>query len=827
MRLRLLILIAVALAVVAAWQRWPAAGPSANPAPQPAQDQGSMDIIDFMQTVPTSPFWRVRRRPPALVQNGDPGDATLARIRGRCVAAEDARPLAGCTVLAEANDSVQVVTGSDGVFDLHVAPGRFASPRLQVGAADRVQRRGALLPLEPGSCQDLGDILLQRGKAVHGVLVDGAGRGVGGVTVAVWGVDDGLQSAPSERGWVKAETGDDGRFAFESPLPPGDLELELGQWVGEWRLLKRRCLPTRVHVDAAEPTAPLRLVDQPIAQIAGVVVDERDRPVPGVMLATEAGNQARSDRHGHFWLQNLQAEASPARLRVLDTGQWEPDDEVHPLPWGSADARIVLRCGIDVPLEVVDDGGAPVERFKVFFAPASILQSTGFSRSIGHAAYAPRSPGSFTVHDVRRGPNYVQVFPEDEELAPSAQIVSTVSEGMAPLRVVLQRMTPRPLTVTDVDGRPVAGAWVLLVRASELSRWECDMVTVTLRSEFQWNDREKWYGGVAQRLSVSEGSTDARGQLSLPCPPSMAGHFLVVTQTGFAPWVMPDPQWPAAGLTVHMQDACTVAGRVQLDGQDARRFALQLLRADGSEVAINSSGRLTPEADGSFRFENLEPGDYRVRLVRRLEGADASEAAGVAVEGGEVAVHAAADQRPSVTLQAPQPQFGAVRGRLSVSGQPASHWRVECERDDGCGRRGSFTTGSDGSFVADRLLPGRYHLAVRAPDHAPGMPAAILAETFEVGVGAASSRDFDFVRRRLVLHVRRDDGLPVSRLFELRIGRRACLWPYGKDIVLDPAPELPVSAGLFLAGSTWSEPVTMPQDKLEYEVEVVVPLHWR
>ena len=36
MRLRLLILIAVALAVVAVWQRWPAAGPSANAAPQPA-----------------------------------------------------------------------------------------------------------------------------------------------------------------------------------------------------------------------------------------------------------------------------------------------------------------------------------------------------------------------------------------------------------------------------------------------------------------------------------------------------------------------------------------------------------------------------------------------------------------------------------------------------------------------------------------------------------------------------------------------------------------------------------------------------------------------
>jgi hypothetical protein len=232
-----------------------------------------------------------------------------------------------------------------------------------------------------------------------------------------------------------------------------------------------------------------------------------------------------------------------------------------------------------------------------------------------------------------------------------------------------------------------------------------------------------------------------------------------------------------------------------------------------------------PAQDGSFHFDALPPGDYTLELCRRLECTDDNpfEPGGVPVDGAKVAVHLDAGARKAVSLRALAPLFGTVRGRLSVSGQLAVGWSVDLVRADTFTRRGSFVTGADGGFVADQLLPGRYHLAVRAPGKTPLEGIAILKEEFEVGPGADSSRDFDFTRRRLVLHARSDDGWPLLSVLGLRIGGWTNLWASGSDVVLDPAPELPVQLGGHAGAEHWSQPVAMPQDKLGHEVEVTVP----
>lgn len=818
------------LAVAAAWALWPevaqvpkavpvAASPAvAAPSPIDGSAEARPELLRTEATVPPGNNRGQQRDP---VPNGRSDDAALVHVRGRCITAEDGQPLAECTVTLDARDVVQVVTGGDGVFALHVAGDRYGM-RLQIEAKDRVRREGRIGKLDAGQQDDLGDIALLRGFPVTGVVVDAAGKRVAGVLLGVDSSSMGLPHGQHARHWLGALSGPDGAFEFESPLPPGEYRIDAGHLEGPRRgwldqrafAPDRRVLlaPDRFQVDAFVGAAPLRLVVQPIPEIRGRVVDEQGAAVAGVMLRTGGGNEAETDEDGSFWLRALQPEGATAQVAVTDSGRCDADAAVREMAWGSQDVQVMLHSGVEVTFEVVDDAGAPVESVEIYCVAVG---TPGSHRSVDAE---PAGAGRLVVRGVHRGANVVQVIDPFEDLMPGERRTIEVKDGIPPLRFVLVRMAPAQVQVVSELGAAIPGAHVQLVRTAAPPS--------SGRFEHLRRERLDWWGDGEEQLLVSAADTDAQGLARIAAPPSTRGLMLGVDKDGFAPALVQDPQLAGAPLRVVLAADCALIGVVELGAEPRQLFDLVLRDVQGRVPSNLQLERVRPAPDGSFRFAALVPGDYTLELCRRLECSDDNpfEPEGVPVPDAKVAVHLDAGAEKSVTLRASAPVFGTVRGRLLVSGQLAVGWCVDLVRADTFTRRGSFVTGADGGFVADHLLPGRYHLAVRLPGKSPLEGIAILKEEFEVGPGADFARNFDFTRRRLVLHVRGEGAWPLPPVMDLRIGGWTNIWPHGNDVVLDPAPELPVQFGS-VAAELWSQPVTMPQDKLVHEAQVVVP--WR
>ena len=131
---------------------------------------------------------------------------------------------------------------------------------------------------------------------------------------------------------------------------------------------------------------------------------------------------------------------------------------------------------------------------------------------------------------------------------------------------------------------------------------------------------------------------------------------------------------------------------------------------------------------------------------------------------------------------------------------------------------GTFAVADDGSFLAEALLPGRYHLAV----HSPWMPA-VLAAVVEIAPGVVQHQDFVFTARKLTLRFRTPAGEPATGNFELRCGPllREVQLPKTSELVLDPAPGLAIQVR-YRGTTEWSEPITMPGDRREHTADVVV-----
>jgi hypothetical protein len=309
MRRALGIGIGLLLVAAIAWAMWPAgAGPAV--AVRTADGSGAsgsaiataneVEAKATAQRVEAMKKSRARPSERPLVSNGKPDDPSLSHLRGRCVAEEDGRPLAGCSVKLEATARIEVTTGADGVFDLHFAT--TGDLTLAITAPDRVHRNGGIDGHTAGQHEDLGDIKLTRGFPLRGVVVRSDGRPAANQELCVIPVN---RSLPWQRGrrWIDAKSDADGAFVFESPVPAGDLLIQLFS----------PATPERLHVDPIAGIEPQRIVLKSIEEIAGIVVDDQDKPVEDVVIATDGGNQDKSDSAGEFRLRALKPESGPTR----------------------------------------------------------------------------------------------------------------------------------------------------------------------------------------------------------------------------------------------------------------------------------------------------------------------------------------------------------------------------------------------------------------------------------------------------------------------------------------------------------------------------------
>ncbi|HZT54892.1 MAG TPA: carboxypeptidase-like regulatory domain-containing protein, partial [Burkholderiaceae bacterium] len=434
----LALLLALAAAMLA-WLLRPAVSPPSDGAASARHDPSAAPAVAAADRA------RDERTPlPTTAPNAnDAASAPFATIRGRCVADEDGRPLAGCEVRCSTRDPA-AVTAADGRFEVHVTNSN--NPSLRIIAAERTPRTATWdKPLPPHAVEDLGDVRMQRGFEVRGRVVDESGVGLADCNLFVYGIEVSARAGIAQQETAGAATAGDGSFTFGSLLPAGEWETQVGTRVAY------RDAPFRFHVDASAGCPPLWIVVTRGKHLRAHVVDEDGKPVALVRFHTETGDSwARSDDDGviDFW--STRSVAGSTRI-LLDNDDW-PDPEFVPptVAWGSEDARLVLHRGGSLPIAVVDDSGVPVEEFAVHIAHEPLADRWEPARETGRHA-----GGLLTIPRVHRGPNLLRVVPRAPELLPGEVTrVAVTGHEREPVRVQLERLRVCPVQVVTQAGQP-------------------------------------------------------------------------------------------------------------------------------------------------------------------------------------------------------------------------------------------------------------------------------------------------------------------------------------------------------------------------------------
>ncbi len=811
--------LACALCVALVW--WPSR-PVPTAAAEVSPAAGAVpDLVADAE--PVAPAIRIEAPvlPVATVPADDPlaagpvgeQSAGSVTITGRCLAAEDRRPIADCVV--ELRGAAEVArTVADGTFRAEVALDSRGAITLRFDAEGRATRIGSFTGLKDGSREDLGDLLLPRGWHVHGRVTEIDGTGVGGNNVLVFGVDTALRVGQSGQGVTGAVCAADGSFTFDMQLPAGSYHAQV---FGARR--KQRGDGAFV-VDPLRGAEPLHLVLEPIEvlpSIRGTVVDARGQPVAGVGLrAAAGGSPAQSDQLGRFVLLADGPVTGSTRVLLQRPERWSATFTPPTVEWGREDLRIELPDGPRLAIEVVDDAGAAVPEYAVLLGPAD-RPFLPENRACGRR----HEDGRCVLATPQGGQLLLRVVPTAADLDCSElRRIELASEGLRQERFVLSRLATAAVIVVDEAGGPVSGADVSLLRLGK------DL------EQARHHDRDPralrlhtLVDGVSER--VSGGKTADDGRTSLRFVGLAQGLGLRVRAEGFVTELIVDPRLTSgAPLRVVLRRGGALRVEVERNGEPRELFAVVMWDAMGQPVR-RFDARI--DAEGVCLVPVLPAGHYSVSVYRQLvlelpgEATVSHAACGAPV----VAVDVVGGVTASVRIAVPRPSFGVLDGRLVGPGFPSEVPQllgVVLVRLDAADLRiGFFPVAADGSFRAEGLLPGRYRIAVQ--NSALGELQSVkglLDAVVEIEPGSTRSADFTYVQRRLQLRLRWPDGQPVASQVEYRCGTLTAVARVAGELVLDPAPELPIEVRAGDSGE-WSTPASMPRDRTEAVVEVVVP----
>ncbi len=417
-------------------------------------------------------------------------------MTGRVVAAEDATPLAGCTVTADGLQATgyplgwswldwrnpqPITTDADGrfTFTLPAQPSRGLNDgypsriHLIIKASGRVGVFGArnLSTFFDQSAQDLGDFGLPRGATPTIRVVDTNGVPQRHVQVTMRPSPTAETAHTSTgfslRRWQQASTDDDGRVQLGHALMPGTYDLTIS------------------HRELFDPppslVIPDPLVDMPDIQIevkppspaataAGRVVDADGKAVEGYVLYAEgaltndgkrATVTARSDAQGAF-------ELIAAGLRVAGAFELKHPrnnryDDWHTFgnhPWGKRDLVVTLERAAAMELRVTTKGRQPIDYVAVHLVPAnSSVLGADPERMTGRLV-----DGRLRVEGLRVGRYFVRVHAQGTPLWPSDWIeCEAAPKETQPVHVELSAPITRTIHVFTGEGRPVAGCSVDLL----------------------------------------------------------------------------------------------------------------------------------------------------------------------------------------------------------------------------------------------------------------------------------------------------------------------------------------------------------------------------
>lgn len=745
-------------------------------------------------------------------------------LEGRTLDAASLKPVPRVRLIVSTGEAVRLASsGTDGRYAL-----RGLRPGTATVRADESRHVGwarSGVSLGKGETTRL-DVLLTRGAALSGRVVDEDGRPVAGAKLSVSpGEQDPfsfvvrrLAGDPGARIVSRA----DGTFSASRLAPGENQRLTVYHPEYEKGVLGGIALSPGGTRTGAVVTLRRGIV------VTGTVKDEEGRPVAGAELGVSGSRVVRSSRGGMQMSVSFGgiSEIPPARsgadgrfeLRGVPPGDWaltakapgRATEIVDPLRL-SRDARpdpveIVLAPGASLAGTVRRRTGGGAEGY-IVIAREGGKPPTGFGPDT-----MPTGPdGAFFVDGLKRDTAYdLQLFggadygpgPTKKGVVAPASDLEWVVEGLGRIEgIALDGKTGEPLTSFEVS--------------CEVDRAGFGQMRMGRGM------RRRGVGGVGEPVAVEAPD----GRFAIEEVP--AGKWqVVVTAKGYQPG-------RAAGVVV--EEATTTDG---VDVRVPRGSRLEVLVLDArtrkgvpdARVAVLSEtgapafgglgfgdGDLRTDVDGKAFAEGLAPGKVTVS-VDHDDYTPGNQSAVLAEEGGRV----------EVALSHGGSLGGVV---LSETRQPVSGAEVSLEGGSARGRAfgagsGTATDGS-GRFRFDHLAPGRYTLRASVSGHATEPAEAVLVGTeakddvtLVLAGGATLRGGVAGLRDELRAGVSVNASGPKDYWASARTG------PDGR-FELTGAPvgtiSLRATAGDFLSGSTRSATatVTIAEGQREADVELV------
>jgi len=727
-------------------------------------------------------------RQDVTVVSKTPATPTRANLRGRCISAVDAIPLArGIARLAFGRgrfmtsdpefrnwpDPIEVPIGTDGRFAIEFEPKRLQRVYLEIVAPGFTESSQEWTSMQSGIDVDLGDIKLLPGCRVLTKVVDEQGNAVpnawisfehtsGGTAGATFGMWSSFDRQSDAAGIISAEV-----------LPaPGRYSIRPTHGHDEYKVVG----PAYIQI-GNEVARDLEVIVKkvgPSESIRGRVVDEYDRPVAGLVvcvdpLMMDLGN-TETAADGSFVLpfhyprgtHKLHLPMVEQRYRMA-----EPERE---FAMGAKDltVRVKALTGFDVAVEVVDArSGRPVEWFGVaheidYWTEERVvtIPPDRFYRPVEPQQYE----GGRTTIKVYPGQHQLQVWPKDPELATGYMIPFTVGDdGCAPIRVELNGYADARVRLRDETGKPLAGVEVRLTHSLACrdgfgSLWSAE--------EFAMGRGGGRSTGVALQTLTTD--RDGRAVFRAPIGDERLGLQLKGKVVRFDRRKMGAVPKEGIDWEIELPALAIVRGTIGPDvfldrtGPSAEiRLTHSMVRAEDSDLPYNCvtawlrdadgnpGGRGVLLPDGKFEILGALPGDYD--LV--LEDNDIGKVVVARVQ------ELRAGETREVVADASKFVPARLQARVLLDGAPWSAGKLKLV---GEGKYNTVRIGLDSSGRSDTVIkPGRYLPCVSWGDR--DQAATVYADKrIELGFGADANMQFAFEHRVLRIKVLGKDGGPAK-----------------------------------------------------------------
>jgi protocatechuate 3,4-dioxygenase beta subunit len=738
-----------------------------------AEPGAERQAVEAIEVPPDTPRVRLRGR---LVHPGNVAATGielgfLAGRRQQAGGAEVFLPFLTGTARSLPKDAPRAKSDGDGSFELAV-PAGFPGTLVLLQSDHLFEREENERVLPAREDVDLGVLGLIPGAEIAGVVKDRAGAGQADVRISLLRefsnpLAGGRMFMPFPGPSAKSDA--EGRFALRG-VRPGKYEL---------RTQSSRHVPASryLEIERGEKEHGLELLLEDGAMLAGRVVDDAGRPVPGMRVQPQRSSPRGevmfegfqrseptvTDEQGRFQIGGL----TDAKIGLRVSGPGHATAVRRDVPVGAGDVVVEVQRHGGIHGEIRDGSGVPVAGSDVRWRAASSgLQEFSYGGG-GERSVKSAADGSFELKDVPPGRVVVVASGAEHVEAESLPIDVRPAQVQRDVRIVVQRGATLEVRVADGNGQPVADALVSVLAPDEERGFPVPGAQgqftrrMTLRASFNGDILSS---DSAQALASAR--TDKNGVARLGG--LRAGNFLVTAE--HSELVGKDRRHvtlPALGEV--KSDLVMVRG----GHLDVRVLDAAGKPAPGQEVLVELAGSADAEpkrarsgADGRARVGPLLPGQYQATLGVPQRPQQAGGFAIMLFGGGPQRIESTRrnvriDEAEVATLTLHKPLLARVEGTVADAGGVVAGAEVTLRaegqpRMPGLGSPYSAKTDPTGLFVIEDLPAGKYTLTW-------SRPGALVPseETIELADGQHLTRSLSIPGGKLTVRVVDAEGEPL------------------------------------------------------------------